>query len=112
MGYLKLYLNKLKLKETMETNNLIQKIWNELNANQDSYVFDYSEIEDEVNCAIEVTLRKQKEEIIKEILKHTNCKVMHNLGKHGNGEMTCLDKMLEFLDYKLNSEGKFFSSQP
>ncbi len=60
-----------------------------------------------------VWARKVVEIIAQEILKHKDCKVMHNLGKHGMGEMTCLDKVLESLGYsELNTTRRFFSSQP
>ena len=56
----------------METNNLMQKIWDELKENEDSYAFDYSDIEDETNYAIEVALRKYREEIKKELKINNN----------------------------------------
>jgi hypothetical protein len=43
---------------------------------------------------------KVAEVIINKIMEHKNCKVMHNLGKHGSGEMTCLDVILKELGYK------------
>jgi len=74
----------------------------------------YSHLAEHLKEQDRVFARKVAELIAQEILKHKDYKVMHDLGKHGKGERTCLDKVLESLGYnsELNSEGKFFSSQP
>jgi hypothetical protein len=75
---------------------------------------DYKDLSEEDKEKDRVFARKVVELIAQEISKHRDCKVMHDLGKHGKGEMTCLDKVLESLGYtkELNGGKKFFSSQP
>ena len=60
----------------------------------------YSELSEGMKEFDREWARKIVKLISEEILKHQNCKVMHDLGKHGKGEMTCLDKVLESLGYK------------